>query len=516
MQISMENAISQLQAPPEVISEMQKLVAYQKVDLPPSWVLYQVMDFRGRLLQDGMTRSYGIEIDMERFYSSQNGALCAAKGYGPDRWTERRWMNAWHADTLWDGWTPLMTSTGRFGTGLLSHVLRAITLRLALPAPTILDHRKRVVPGVVTFPRYPSLWPHQEEAVRAWVDAGYRGVIDLPPRTGKTRMSAAAIAEVAVPTLVVVPTVELVRQTTQRMNEALGDGTTVGLSGGSSKATRARALSMLRCPVWVATPKTALQLDLKSRAMLVIDEFHHAAAKMYQDISKQCTHAFYRLGLTGTHFRADRKDMVMRAVLSRAVYSRSVGEMVAGGYLAPTKGVMVRTTGDQPGLKTPDMEYRNQLICWAAQHLMTRGKRVLILAKEIRHVERLAAGIPGSRAVDGRDSKAVRPALDDLEARRIHCVVGTSVIGEGVDVPAADAMVYAAGARSRVKVVQDTFRILTASEGKQHGVLVDMADNHDETGIVRAAERLHYYRDNGFDMQVVDPTSVIAWLDDNC
>jgi len=515
--IEMENAVSQLQAPKEVIEEVRHLVAYKKLDLPPSWVTSALMSFRSILKrEDGSTRTYGMDRDLERFYTHSWGRWCEEHGFGPDRWTERRWMNAWHADTTWDGWTSLMTSTGRFGTGLLSHVERALTLRLGRPAPRILDHRKRVDMGLRPFPRRPTLWSHQEEAVQAWRDSGHRGVIDLPPRSGKTRLAAAAIVDVGVPTLMVVPRVELVRQTVAEFTTVLGEGTAVAVSGGTSAATRKRALAMIRCPIWVATPATALQLDLPSRAMLVIDEFHHSSAKTYRKISKGCTHAFYRLGLTGTHFRADGTDMVMRSVLARAVYSRTVQEMVQAGVVAPTKGVMVQTRGEATGRKTPDMEHRNKLICWAAQHLASRGKRVLILATEIRHVEALAAGIPGAVAVDGRDNKAVRPALDDLEARRIHVVVGTSVIGEGVNVPAADAMVYAAGSRSRVKVVQDTFRILTAHEGKTHGVLIDFADEHDDGAVMRAAERLHYYRQNGFEMDVVPPTGLIRWLDDNC
>lgn len=166
-------------------------------------------------------------------------------------------------------------------------------------------------------------------------------------------------------------------------------------------------------------------------------------------------------------------------------------------------------------MKIPDQEYRNQLIVWCAAELARRGKRVLVLCTEVRHVEALTTAIPGAVGVDGRDTPKglVRKALDDLEARRVPCVVGTSVIGEGVDVPAADAMVYAAGNRSKVKVIQDVFRILTADGSKSHGVLIDFADDHDDRSCTRAAERLHYYRANGFEADPVDPSYLPVWLD---
>jgi hypothetical protein len=60
------------------------------------------------------------------------------------------------------------------------------------------------------------------------------------------------------------------------------------------------------------------------------------------------------------------------------------------------------------------------------------------------------------------------------------------------------------------------FRILTASAGKSHGVLIDLADNHDEKSVRRAAERLHYYRANGFEATPIDTNQIRGWLDTVC
>jgi superfamily II DNA or RNA helicase len=142
-----------------------------------------------------------------------------------------------------------------------------------------------------------------------------------------------------------------------------------------------------------------------------------------------------------------------------------------------------------------------------------RGKRVLVLTKEVNHAEELARRIHGALQVDGRNSDQVRPALAELEAGRIRCVVGTSVIGEGVDVPAADVLVYAAGGRSKVKVVQDTYRVLTANVGKDQGIVIDVADNHHGTLTEAAAQRLALYRHHGFRPEVINAMGIPAWLD---
>ena len=152
----------------------------------------------------------------------------------------------------------------------------------------------------------------------------------------------------------------------------------------------------------------------------------------------------------------------------------------------------------------------------AANRLVTAGRRVLVLVKEIEHAAKLSSMIAGSVAVDGRDNDRVDRMLLALEAGTVSAVVGTSVIGEGRDVPAADALVYASGGRSKVRVVQDYFRALTASAGKATAIVVDAADTHHETLLDHAAHRLSHYRgERAFQATVIEPSQFDAWLDDN-
>jgi len=93
-------------------------------------------------------------------------------------------------------------------------------------------------------------------------------------------------------------------------------------------------------------------------------------------------------------------------------------------------------------------------------------------------------------------------------------VIGTSVIGEGRDIPAADGMVYAAGGRSRIRVVQDYFRVLTVSEGKEAGIVVDFADDHHDQLTRHAAERLSLYRqEKCFESEVINGGDMLGWLE---
>jgi superfamily II DNA or RNA helicase len=100
-----------------------------------------------------------------------------------------------------------------------------------------------------------------------------------------------------------------------------------------------------------------------------------------------------------------------------------------------------------------------------------------------------------------------------LSRGEIPCVIGTSVIGEGRDVPAADALVYFAGLKSRVKVTQDYYRVLTPSPGKTHGIIVDAADCHHGVLTNHAAERLMLYRsESAFAADVMEWGDFESWL----
>ena len=64
-----------------------------------------------------------------------------------------------------------------------------------------------VAPDLALTPR-----TYQQSAVDAWLRAGGRGVVVLPTGAGKTIVAYDAIARLSVRTLIVVPTIELLRQ----------------------------------------------------------------------------------------------------------------------------------------------------------------------------------------------------------------------------------------------------------------------------------------------------------------
>jgi len=70
-----------------------------------------------------------------------------------------------------------------------------------------------------------SLRDYQEEALKRWAKAGMKGCIVLPTGSGKTVIGVKAIEKVNAPTLVVVPTLDLMAQWTEVLSKYFADAT---------------------------------------------------------------------------------------------------------------------------------------------------------------------------------------------------------------------------------------------------------------------------------------------------
>ena len=512
--ISVGNVTSTLDTDKATLRTVRHHVAYRQRLMPPIEAQKLIKDFFRK------RRRFG-SGDLSRLFA--DGLVCSQLeelGVTPETLTRGQFESTVRQRGVWDGWVRVLESDGTFPTGLLDHVKRALDLRAGGIVADIED--TRIVPPRGEPWQDIDLYDYQREAVEAFIAAG-RGVVNLPPRSGKTRIAVAVAAALGVPTLYIAPTVGVVEQTAKVFSTLLPDKATIALHSGLSPSAKNHR-KLLAADIIVSTPQTSLKIpNPHTRLLLIIDEFHHAAAKTWKQASAAVSSAYWRLGLTGTHFRADGKDLEMAGVLGRAIYTRSVGEMVALGRLVPAKIAMLRVAGNlkatgydiyKQGVTEHDR--RNKALAHAANLLILDCRRVLVLTKEIEHAQRLSRLIPGSEAVDGRDNDRVTAMLTALGDGSVKAVVGTSVIGEGRDVPAADALVYASGGQSKVKVVQDYFRALTASEGKQTAIVVDIADSHHPTLLDHAARRLQHYRgETAFDADVIEVSDFARWLGDN-
>ncbi len=347
------------------------------------------------------------------------------------------------------------------------------------------------------------LFDYQQEAADI-ISKEPDGVARMPPRAGKTRTFIEIVRRLGLPTLWVAPTRGIVNQTVASASEFLGNNVQAVTSGNwesntDTLLTVATAGAMMKLPdkFW------------KSRHHLIGDEIHHYLANKSwgSQMLKHAKHIYHRKGMTGTFFRSGGDDLALLAYLSRVLYSIDSAALLKRKRLVPTymawvpiEGPKVRTTagefwaaGGHGNLGLAIHDFRNDVVASVAKHLQNKDRTVLILVgtkQQGYEIEkRLSAMYPATpdacefNSVEFVSTNRKRPVIERIldsfrEGQEVKVLIGTSMIGEGIDLPSADALVFAAGGKAAVPYIQSLYRVCTASPGKEYAVVVDFIDRH--------------------------------------
>ncbi|HEV8633947.1 MAG TPA: DEAD/DEAH box helicase [Chloroflexota bacterium] len=181
------------------------------------------------------------------------------------------------------------------------------------------------------LPCQPSLGvhprPYQREALERWLRNQGRGVVVLPTGAGKTVVAYMALEQAPVRTLVVVPTIDLLRQWRRGLVERAGvPAEMVGVVGGGERKT---------APVTVITYDSAAmpRRRLDGYGLLIVDEVHHLPAPTYRAIAAKVS-APFRLGLSATPERKDGGHFALDDLVGPEVYRRVPAELASTGHIA--------------------------------------------------------------------------------------------------------------------------------------------------------------------------------------
>ncbi|MFZ5481546.1 MAG: DEAD/DEAH box helicase family protein [Myxococcota bacterium] len=368
--------------------------------------------------------------------------------------------------------------------------------------------------------------PYQAEAVRAWHDARWRGVIVLPTGAGKSFVAERAIAETRRSTLVVVPTLDLLSQWYGNLKAAFGED--VGVVGGGVHELR---------DLTVTTYDSAcLHMErFGDRFGLVIwDEAHHLPAPAYARAAEACI-APLRLGLSATPERPDGMEARLFELVGPICYRREITEL-AGDWLAEysTEVVTVRLTDEEKArydalrgryrafvdmhrisMRGPDgwrqflqvssrsKEGRAAFKAWLESKRIMHGtdrkletvralvaqewgRRTIVFTNDNDTAYRIAEMLLAPCITHHTDVKERRAWLDAFAAGEVTVLVTSRVLNEGVDLPAAEVAVVVSGTSTVRESVQRLGRILRPGANKQ-AVLYELVS--EGTTEVHASER---------------------------
>jgi superfamily II DNA or RNA helicase len=348
---------------------------------------------------------------------------------------------------------------------------------------------------------------YQTEALAAWNAQRGRGVVVLPTGAGKSHVALLAIDAKQRSTLVVAPTLDLVRQWFDLLGATFGGP--IGLVGGGEHDVQ---------PLTVTTYDSAfLHMEhLGGRfGMIVFDECHHLPSAAYALAARSCI-APFRLGLTATPERADGRDADLDALIGPVVYRKDIVEL-SGDFLAEyeVERVSIELTPEerdehdaeratyrdflksrsirmsQPGawgqfimLASQSAEGRRALAAYRRQrelafapsakleyleHLvhLHRADRSILFTQDNATAYAIARRflVPViTHQTKVRERSAILAGISDGTYR---AVATSKVLNEGVDVPDANVAVILSGSGSVREHVQRLGRILRKREGKR-------------------------------------------------
>jgi len=372
-----------------------------------------------------------------------------------------------------------------------------------------------------------DLREYQREALDAWLEAGDRGVLELPTGAGKTVIAIRAMVELGVPTLVVVPTVDLLDQWERELETEFD--VPIGRFGGGEQRREA---------ITVSTYDSAyLKAEDAGDAFefVVFDEVHHLGGEGYRDVARLLA-APARLGLTATFERPDGAHETVAELIGERVYALDVDDL-AGDHLAPydirrieveltdaerdrydeKQGTFVEYVRDAGITFTSGSDYqelvkRSGNDPAAREALLAKQEAREVMMNADRKVERLGSILdrhrddrvivftahtdlvyrlserfllPAITAETGATER--REILERFREGTYGRVVAANVLDEGVDVPDANVAVVLSGSGSEREFTQRLGRVLRPKEDGGRAILYEVVSA--ETAEERVASR---------------------------
>lgn len=208
---------------------------------------------------------------------------------------------------------------------------------------------------------------------------------------------------------------------------------------------------------------------------IVLDEAHHCPAGTFADFIDK-SYARYRIGLSGTMSRKDKKDVLLTDFFSQTVFTPEVDNTIEPKVTIVNSGVHLNRNKDWAG-KVNELLYDEayqQFIASLATKQIERGHRVLILASRIEFLEKVHQLIPDSSLVTGATQER-QQVLDDIDKGKINCIVGSrQIFSEGISANILSALILAEPMRFEGTLEQIIGRIMRKHDDKLNPEVFDI------------------------------------------
>lgn len=405
-----------------------------------------------------------------------------------------------------------------------------IVLKLHRSSLPYTDQAREFEPVALDFPAGWTPRDYQQNALDAWWKNLGRGVVVLPTGAGKSFLAQMAMVKVKRPTLVVVPTIDLMLQWGGQLEKSFKRP--VGYLGGGQKSIE---------EITVATYDSAvLQMEFIGNkfGLIVFDEAHHLPGNVARSAALMSL-APFRLGLTATPERTDGGEAVLYSLVGTLVFRIEIDQL-EGHVLAPYKterfhlyldedeqqaydhcrkvytdfvkacridfsvdgwGVFIAMCCRKPGGKEAFRCYLEQKrIARTSRAKFAKiweiiqthaGERMIIFTADNDTAYEIGRRFFLPVITHHTKSAERRRMLDGFRSADYLILVTSRVLNEGIDVPEASVGIVVSGTGSTREHVQRLGRILRPSAGKEAALYELVSENTSE---VRTSDRRRQHR----------------------
>jgi len=442
------------------------------------------------------------------------------------------WFSSQYRSGRWDGRKHFISKEGKFPSGLLERLV--CSLQAVGISCNVIDLRRSPygeIDAKYAFAHGIELRDYQKEAISICLDKK-RGTVAAATNSGKTDIACALFNVLPGRCLMITHRIQLLEQTIKRL-ETRTDDKVGSVEGGDHFLPQDRlVVGMVQTLAGrVKSDPKQLKRWLSFFDCVVVDEAHRSGGKTYQDVLTNCTNAFYRFGLTGTPGGSNIvQAMDQESFTGPVIFTIRNEYLISEGYSSKPVAIFVSMPEMQYDHDTYEDAYtdlvvanqnRNDKIAQIAIREASAGRQVLIIVNIIAHGEEIQQAIGNAfdtvPFIHGSSDKEYRKdSLQSFADGELPVLISSSILKEGVDVPTIGALIYAAGGKSKVSVIQTLGRSLRRNKYGNSVLYYDFVDYGNKHLQRHSLQRMEILSDEGIELRLEEYNDITQSSKSNC
>lgn len=226
--------------------------------------------------------------------------------------------------------------------------------------------------------------------------------------------------------------------------------------------------------------------------LIIIDEFHHASSKSYQNVIEYFQPKFL-MGITATPERTDGQD-VFAICDGNVAYEMNFIQAIQRGWLAPFQYYGVYDEIDYSQITWLGNKYDEEELAEAqlqestAENILDNWKehkqtRTLVFCSSIKQATFLSEYFneQGYQTISLHSKTkdiSRKEAIHKLETKQIDAIFTVDLFNEGIDIPAVDTILFVRPTESLVVFTQQIGRGLRKHVEKNQCTIIDLIGNY--------------------------------------